>query len=851
LGQALVWWLAFLLLGLVALPVTTVLFRRLPDRGYGFSRALGLLLFSYAFWLLGVARVLPNSRAGAWGALLIVAALSACVLWRRRDAVLGFLRRRWGVVLATEAVFAAVFAVWGVLRSYSPEIAHTEQPMDFALLNGILASPHFPPNDPWFAGEPITYYYFGYLMNAGVAQLTGVAPAFAYNLALASTAAMAATGVFGLAYNVVATMRGRAGARPSPRTALLFGGAAVVLLLFIGNLVGALEYLNANDAGSDGFWSWVSIDGLTGHDGSSTWYPSDNGWWWWRSTRVINTFQDGQSLDYTITEFPFFSFMLGDLHPHVMSLPFVAMAMGLALNVLRTPGVWGLRVLRSGVAESARWGWPRRLARRWDVLVAALALGALGFLNSWDLPTFTALLFAALLLRAVHLRARGRQVRLRELAAFMAIFVAAEALLSAPFYLLFDSQAGGILTIRTAQTRQVHYLLVLGPLLVLNVALLAGLAWESLDLSGRVRRLALRLAGAGTPHEGRDAATGNPGPRPARWLGSPGLWAIVLPMAPFAVWAAIELGLSAREHDPAKGLLAIGSRFWHLLPILLLLSAGLAVLFRRAAREGRASASAQFAVLLVLFALLVTMGAELFRIADLFNNRMNTVFKFYYQAWAMLAVGGAVGLAYWTLRGETLARGARAAWWCLMALFVAVIGAAFLYVPAAAYAKAERFAPSPTLNALAAYEAAAPAEFEAVRWLREHARKGDVVLEGVPMSNGRPQGDYNPAVARISRNTGLPTVLGWAGHEHQWRGDPFEPIVQRARDVEAIYQTGSIDEARRLLKAYDVTYVVVGGLERRAYGPGAGQRFAPFMDIAFDIALGGDRVVLYRARAGG
>ena len=188
--DAFLWWLILLLLGLVALPITVTLFRNLPDRGYAFSRPLGVFLFAYIFWVLGMARVLPNSRLGVSIAIALVLAIAILVLVRRRRAVLAFLFKRWRVVLATEVVFALVFVAWGVVRSYTPAIAHTEQPMDFALLNAVLASPHFPPNDPWFAGEPISYYYFGYFMSAGLTQFSGIASSVTYNLTLMSVAAM-------------------------------------------------------------------------------------------------------------------------------------------------------------------------------------------------------------------------------------------------------------------------------------------------------------------------------------------------------------------------------------------------------------------------------------------------------------------------------------------------------------------------------------------------------------------------------------------------------------------------------------------------------------------------------------
>ena len=143
-----------------------------------------------------------------------------------------------------------------------------------------------------------------------------------------------------LVYNLVRSMRGPGGVRAGIWTALLFGAFGAFLLLFVGNLVGALEFLRANDLGSAGFWRWIGVDGLTASSAGSTWYPSEH-YWWFRDTRVINTFVGGQGVDYTITEFPFFSFLLGDLHPHVMSLPFVLLALGLSYNVLRSPVALG------------------------------------------------------------------------------------------------------------------------------------------------------------------------------------------------------------------------------------------------------------------------------------------------------------------------------------------------------------------------------------------------------------------------------------------------------------------------------------------------------------------------------
>ena len=69
-----------------------------------------------------------------------------------------------------------------------PDISHTEKPMDLMMLNAVTSDPNAPPTDLWLSGFPIAYYYFGYWMFGGIAQMAGVVPHVAFNLALATVA---------------------------------------------------------------------------------------------------------------------------------------------------------------------------------------------------------------------------------------------------------------------------------------------------------------------------------------------------------------------------------------------------------------------------------------------------------------------------------------------------------------------------------------------------------------------------------------------------------------------------------------------------------------------------------------
>lgn len=260
------------------------LFERWPDRGIGLSKAAGPLLLALPAWLLSWAGVPALSREWGWGivASVLVAALAS--LRAHRSDVRIFLRDRSVQWLSAEGVWIAVLAVFLLIRAAGPAIATGEKPMDFAFLNAGIRSTTLPLDDPWFAGAPANYYYFGYLSWALPAKLLATPAAVAYNLAVASVpaAVAAATWCIGLALTA------------SSWLAFL----SVLALVFFGTLAGVPQ-----------FWQIGA--------GFDVWSP----------TRVIPG---------TINEFPFFSFHWGDLHPHVMAMPNFLLSVGLALTLRET-----------------------------------------------------------------------------------------------------------------------------------------------------------------------------------------------------------------------------------------------------------------------------------------------------------------------------------------------------------------------------------------------------------------------------------------------------------------------------------------------------------------------------------
>ncbi|TAK71499.1 MAG: hypothetical protein EPO22_01205, partial [Dehalococcoidia bacterium] len=249
-----------------------------------------------------------------------------------------------------------------------------------------------------------------------------------------------------------------------------------------------------------------------------------------------------------------------------------------------------------------------------------------------------------------------------------------------------------------------------------------------------------------------------------------------------------------------------------------------------------------FALALAATALLLILGTEFFYVGDVFNSRMNTVFKLYYQAWLLLAIAAGFALYYATsswralVPGETAYRG------------VWLAGAAVVLAGAALYplgGTANRLRPynnegtratnSGALQGLHFNSNYAADDLPAIAWLNDRAQgQHDVIAEAV--------GNDYTAAARISAATGMPTVLGWKGHEDQWRSKNCKPCAGRFEDVNTLYKTSDAAAMNTIIKKYGVTLIYVGPLETSSYGGSGGLQKFKDLPVAYQQGA----VTIYR-----
>jgi len=341
------WYLIVQLITLITLPLALRLFTNLPDRGYIFAKTLGILLVSFTLWLGTSYSILRNETGGAWLALFIVAGVSLCVGWQ----VLPFNNKtgqrwpvKWGYILGVELIFLLAFLAWAWVRSHDPAANHTEQPMDLMFMNSIWNSPAYPPQDAWLGGYAISYYYYGYWILTTLGRLSGQRPEIAYNVGQACWYGLLLISAFGVVYNMVAYRskeRDGEGSASKRATLVAFVGGllAMIAVGLTGNLQGILEWLYANGYNIEGLANWFGVYNFPQNASVTNLWHIDFGWWWWRSSRVLEDITlTGNHIE-VIDEFPFFSYLLGDNHPHVLAMPFVILVIGLAQNFCFAPSV--------------------------------------------------------------------------------------------------------------------------------------------------------------------------------------------------------------------------------------------------------------------------------------------------------------------------------------------------------------------------------------------------------------------------------------------------------------------------------------------------------------------------------
>jgi len=765
------WWLAIQVLGLLALPLTTVVFHRLADRGYVLSKTMGLLLVAFLVWVAASYRILMNSLPTTLLACVALGLVSLYLFWRRRGEMLALWRERRSLILISEALFAGAFLLFVVIRVLNPDLWHPwnggEKSMEFAFLNAITRSAYFPPYDPYYAGGYVNYYYYGLHLVAILIKVTGILPEVAFNLAVPSLFALTVANAFSLGYNLT---RRR-----------LAGLLSVLLVALIGNLDGLVQIVEGlGQAGGLGFQSRIpGVEGLVRAVGGVVRIAQGGarlpGFDYWRSSRVIPQ---------TINEFPYWSYLFADLHPHMIGIPVTIFLLALALNV-------ALAAKKSSPA--ARWSSAENVG--W-VAVVAVTLGAVAVINTWDMPAYLLVVFGALLLALGGFRRWWRALGALVLFVFVGCL---SLLLYLPFFRHYQALYVGLGLVRT-RTGFEPFVTIWGLFLFVVVSLL----WVKVVWC-RSREVTLRYLGLLLRRGTRLPRLVELHPRLVGRSGT-GYW-----------WAVVVLG--------GTGLLCLALLLFKLWVLALL--SPLLILFGLLVVRREARVEDSFVALLVFLAVGILVGCEVVFLKDFLQGgdyfRMNTIFKFYTQAWVLLGLaGGATLPLVWTRFSSVRRRPLRCAWkGCV--LFLLASSTMFLFLGTQQRVDDRFPGPRPPLGTLDGSAFMTVGSYywpdesnhiqlvydhQAITWFREH-------VTGTPVVAEAPLPYYREFGLKVASYTGLPTLLG--AHQNEQRYD--WQVGTRSGDANALYSTADPQEARDLISKLHVSYIYVGQLESTVYPP--------------------------------
>jgi YYY domain-containing protein len=854
------WWLLVTLAGWAVLPLCWRLLGKLPDKGYTLARTIGLLLMGFIFWLLASLGLLKNTPGGMLMAALIVLLLSAIALWNgERFNFRAYWRENRPVIIFAEILFFALFLGWAIFRAYQNDTSTTEKPMELAFISGIMRSETFPPNDPWMAGYSISYYYFGYVMSAMLSTLSGVSSTIGFSMTVALWFALTGLNAFGIGYNLVRSRELQADLPETPpeknqasgiiallnqvllrsgrSTPILTGLLASTLLLFSGNFQFPLIEMPYQSRSMPveyfDFWGTQERTDLdqTGYAQLNPTFSITNSetwgyWWFFRASRVLTDYQlDGSIADFAqpIDEFPMFSFLLGDNHPHVLALPFVVMVLGLALNI----------VLNDHAPS------------RYHILFYGVVIGGLIFLNTWDGPIYLIVLVGAEALRRL-INSIDRRLHAADwlgLIGFGAALAIVALVAYLPFFIGFRSQAAGVLPNLLYPTHFHHFFLMFGPALLLITGFVATELWRgsqqrrlnwslgawtaaSVVAVLVIFMLALTIFGALIP-QFNSVVQG--------FVQQNGGWNVVLP------------GVMARRlaYLPTTLLLVFGLIF----VVARLFPKQTGLLKPKESTEIEKNADLQpivlyspatgFALLLIGIGVVLTLVPEFVYLRDNFGTRINTIFKFYYQAWIAFSLASAYGI-YSVLWDKTAPRPGVLARGLFGGVTIVIFIMGLLYpifgIHARAMVETGRFSAAPedlrplTLDGGARMPLNND-DYQAVMCLSNIVgnRQDVIIVEAV-------QHAYRSYYARAASLTGIPTLLGWENHQRQWRGATYSEIAgSRAQDIERLYSDLRWDVALEIINRYGIDYIVYGATERQQYAPTGEEKFMDYLDVVCEF----------------
>ena len=430
------WYLLALVLGAAAMPLTGRLFRRFQDRGWMFSKVTAIAVSGFLTWFLVAVKIIKFTTMTCIVVTLVCAAASLILYCREQKAGFECIPfAHLDLVYAEELLFFAAFLLWTYFAGFHPAAYGTEKFMDYGFMEAMMRSKTLPATDLWYSQGKINYYYGGQYFAVFLTKLSGAKVELTYNLMRTFVAGLAFAMPFSLVHQMVTDRLGKTGSRWKKALPSVTGILAGISVSIAGNM----HYVVYGQI-------IPFIQKLKGEEVSSYWFPD--------ATRYIGFNPDVE--DKTIHEFPCYSFVLGDLHAHVVDIMFVLLLLGLLYAWMKKVRTTEL----SGESMSRRGFWKKQLLMP-QLLATGALLGMFHWTNYWDFVIyFVVTCGAALFMNIIGQKGKIRWA-LGVTAAQAAEILILATVIIMPFTLQFDT-SNMVQGIALAQHHSLpHQLLVL------------------------------------------------------------------------------------------------------------------------------------------------------------------------------------------------------------------------------------------------------------------------------------------------------------------------------------------------------------------------------------------------------
>jgi YYY domain-containing protein len=793
------WWGTLFLIGAVAFPLTKKLFSSWYDRGYFFAKAVGMAAVTFLVYLAGILHIFPFTAPTVAWALAVVFVCGMALNIRNTESGSPSAPLRAGVnrgkgkhnnllhnslfkiqfdrawfkrgtlLLAEEIFFFSALLFWSWVKGHEPSIQGLEKFMDFGFMKSILNAAWFPAPDMWYAGYPINYYYFGHTVVAVLTKLSGIDLTYTFNLMLAALFAFTLTMSFSIGYQLFwgkarlpAPERSDSGQGEGGREKTFFRFftlyplplSAGLLTAYLVTLAGNMQTIYAFTKGYMGenppaFWTLLWKFSELGRLGEGI-----ERYWYANATRFI---------PFTIHEFPSYSFVVSDVHGHVLSLPFVLLAIALLIQMFSGLSLRGAPTTVEGDAAIPI---KNSLLRRMNgfamtrVIFYGFLCGVLLMTNASDGPIYMGLFLLLLIVHSLRFTA-GKKMDWKQTGLVVGLVTLPAILTSLPFLLHFKSFVSGI---------------------AVNCppVFLAGRKFGPLLFEGVEK----------CQHS----------PFWMMWL----LWGFFISCGVWLITSKVR-----REEGKWHILYKEFTRTEQILAVFFVFSVVLIIFpeffYFKDIYPAHFRSNTMFKLGYQAFILFSIVSA--YTIVNIFVTR-NTQY----------VIRKSLNISHIThLVSRSL----------VLIFFLPQMFLVCIYPFFSVRSYFNSLKNYQGLYGLTWLATEYPDDYNAIKYLNtesgimNHGKNKNNQNSVFSIQNSIPvvieaDGDSYTDSARISAFTGLPAVIGWPVHEWLWRGT-YDVVAPRREEVRKIYESDDMEETKRILTKYGVRYIIVGTLEREKY----------------------------------